>query len=334
MENSIEVLYSKLEKQQNQLQILEKEVKKLKANEYFLKQLVRSYKNGINRDAILFEIENFRGLGINLERREKRIVISMTSFWGRLYDVPYAIYSLMCQTLKPDAIVLWLNEEDYEKPDESLPLTLKKLEKNGLTIRYCKDKRSYTKLVYALQEYSEDIIVTADDDIFYPTDWLEKLYNAHLENPDQIIAHRIHRVKIENGKIAPYTEWKKGIEYTQASVLNFLTGVGGVLYPPHSLYTDVLKDEIYQKYVPMADDIWFWAMAVLNGKKIVNMPGCYRNLRFVNTIREYHLNDEVTLAKQNVDNDYNTIQLNSLLEIYPQLLQICLEAEADLLNAE
>ena len=48
--------------------------------------------------------------------------------------------------------------------------------KNGLEIRFVKDIGSYTKAIYAFKEFSESIIVTADDDIFYPKDWLKKLY--------------------------------------------------------------------------------------------------------------------------------------------------------------
>lgn len=329
MLNEIEELQNEVKLQGEQINELKREINRMKSDFDFLSRLMKSYKSGINRDAISFEMENFSGLGVNREKRSMNLIVSLTSFRGRLYDVPYAIYSLMCQSLKPDKIILWLNEKDFPNEDESLPISIRKMIKNGLTIRYCEDKRSYTKLIHALEEYPDDIIITADDDIYYPVDWLEKLFKAHLKFPDQIISHRIHKVKIEAGKIASYTTWKKNLKYTEASVLNFLTGVGGVLYPPHSLYKDVLKNEIYEKYVPMADDIWFWAMAVLNGRKIANMPDCYNRLKFVNAIREYRLNDEQVLAKQNVDEDYNTMQLNALIEVYPELLQRCLEAQKE-----
>ena len=52
------------------------------------------------------------------------------------------------------------------------------------------------------------------------------------------------------------------------SFLNFLTGVGGVLYPPNSLHQDILSQEGFSSLCPNADDIWFWAMAVLADTKI------------------------------------------------------------------
>ena len=44
--------------------------------------------------------------------------------------------------------------------EEDLPENLLKLKNNGLTIKWCKDMRSFTKLVPALEMYKNDIIVT------------------------------------------------------------------------------------------------------------------------------------------------------------------------------
>ena len=33
--------------------------------------------------------------------------------------------------------------------------------------------------------------MTADDDIIYDKDWLEKLYKTYLKHPKSIVAHRI-----------------------------------------------------------------------------------------------------------------------------------------------
>ena len=60
------------------------------------------------------------------------------------------------------------------------------------------------------------------------------------------------------------------------------TGVGGVLYPPHSLKTEMIDCKIFREMDPTVDDIWFWAAAVENGSKIapvpfaVNFPGTGR----------------------------------------------------------
>ncbi|MCI8891515.1 MAG: glycosyltransferase [Eubacterium sp.] len=320
-----EEIKNELGKLREELNRQKQKVEKLEGYAGFIRKLRRVYSEGINRDRLACEMDAFQGLGITTEKRRQKVIVSLTSYKGRLYDIHYAIYSLLCQTFKPDQVVLWLGEEDYPNGDRDLPHSLYRLKKNGLSIYYRKDRGSYTKLVYALREYPDDIIVTADDDIFYPENWLKKLYGGYQKEKEQIICHRMHRVKVNQGMIAPYAEWEKELEYTQASVLNFLTGVGGVLYPPHSLYKDVLREELYEKYAPMADDIWFWAMAVLNGRKIGNMPDCNNKLRFINIVREVHLNDDASLTKQNNVNDMNTMQMNRMIKAYPRLLKICAE---------
>ena len=40
------------------------------------------------------------------------------------------------------------------------------------------------------------------------------------------------------------------------------------MYPPKSLYKDVLDVKKFTKFAPTNDDIWFWCMAILNGFKI------------------------------------------------------------------
>ncbi len=47
-----------------------------------------------------------------------------------------------------------------------------------------------------------------------------------------------------------------------------ITGLHGVLYPPHALSNIVFEEKLFQNLAPTGDDIWFWAMAVLNQTKI------------------------------------------------------------------
>ena len=84
-----------------------------------------------------------------------------------------------------------------------------KLKKNGLTIKWCKNIKSYKKLIPALQEYSNDIIITADDDIYYPENWLKILYETHKQHPENIIAHRSKKITLNDKKeISSYNNWQ------------------------------------------------------------------------------------------------------------------------------
>ena len=56
------------------------------------------------------EIDSFAGLGVTRDKRNPRLIVSMTSYPERMHDMHFALYSLLKQTLKPDEIVLWLAE--------------------------------------------------------------------------------------------------------------------------------------------------------------------------------------------------------------------------------
>lgn len=80
-----------------------------------------------------------------------------------------------------------------------------KLRSFGLTIDWCENLRPYKKLIPALEKYPDNIIVTADDDIFYRPDWLKFLYDEHTKNPDCVVAHRCQRIRLDaQGKLYSY----------------------------------------------------------------------------------------------------------------------------------
>ncbi len=276
---------------------------------------------GINKEKISYDMENFNSMGVsdNPEIKSPRLIVSLTSFPDRMYDIHYAVYSLLNQTKKPDMLVLYLAEDEFKKKREELPQKLTALEKNGLTIKWCKDLKSYKKLVPALAEYPNDIIVTADDDIYYPADWLSKLYESYLKNPEHIHAHRCHKIKINDDVILPYNNWEKCINDNSADFLNFCTTGGGVLFPPKSLHSDVLKEELFLKLAPNADDIWFYSMAVLNNTKIKVTDNPNNEIRYVNPARELGFYDEKSLFLNGNNTDGNDIQLKNVAKHYPEV---------------
>lgn len=280
----------------------------------------------MNKEKVLSEMENnIDYYGITKEKRDTKLIVSLTSFPERMYDIHYNLYSLLNQSVKPDEIILWLALEQFPNKEDDIPQKVLNLTKHGLRIEFTNDMKSYKKLIPSLKNYSSDIIITADDDIYYSKDWLEKLYNEYLQNPDCIIAHRCHRVTFDlNKNIAPYTKWEKEIEDDSSSTLNFFTGAGGVLYPPNSLCLDVLNEELFINLAPNADDIWFWAMALLNNKKIKVVNNPINKLIYINPEREIGFNGETTLYSQNkVDNDK---QLMNIINEYPQIINM-LESE-------
>ena len=275
--------------------------------------------NTIDRDLIDTEIEKFDYCGVS--DNENDVIVTLTSFPPRIYEIKYTLFSLLTQTVKPSKVILWLAKDEFPNLEKDLPDDVIKLKQNGLTISWCDNLCSYKKIIPALEEYPNRILVSADDDIFYEKDWLEKLIKAHNDYPDCVIAHRAHRIKISHSKIAPYKKWKKSINSNKPSYLNFLTSGGGALYPPRCFYKDVLNKEIFLKLLPKADDIWIWAMAVLNGKKIFVTKNHVKKLTYVNPARERGLTNEETLFSFNKKGG-NDEQLKNLLNYYPEIMDI------------
>lgn len=272
----------------------------------------------IDKGKLDMEIENFNENGLNLEKRDKKIIVSLTSGPERIYDVSYCIYSLLTQSLKPDMVILCLAEEQFPNKEENLPSKLLKLKDNGLTIKWCQDIGPYKKLIPALKEYSSDYIVTVDDDIFYPGDWLRNIWNQYNKAQNTIIVSEARRISFNsNGLIDNFSSWGIINKKSESSFLNFPNCVGGTLYFPNSLNEKVFDESLFLKLCPTNDKIWYWAMAVLNESKISvigEVP-----LTYINVARKIGILNESTF--QNSD-EMNDIQMRNVLNEFPKILDI------------
>lgn len=261
------------------------------------------------------EIDRFTKKNRNNGR--ERIVVSLTSYPGRIMHIKYTLYSLIAQNYPADEIVLWLSEDEFPAKELELPSYLLEWERYGVKVRWVKENlKSYKKLIPTLKEYKDDIIVTADDDIYYLPEWLEVLYEEHKKFPEDVIAHRARKIGIDgSGKILPYQEWylirgKNGA----SSRFNLLTGGGGALFPSGSLHEDVLKTNIFMKLLPNTDDIWFWGMAVLNNRRIRVPEKCICNV--VHTDRNMQLSGNTLWETNQHDND---MRFHLLMDAYPMI---------------
>ena len=244
--------------------------------------------------------------------REIPIIVSLTSYRGRFKSLPKTLYSILNQSLKPDRIILWLNEEDENLT--SIPYEITQFVKNGLEIKFVKNIRSYTKAIYAFKEYPNSIIVTADDDIYYAANWLKKLYLSYISHPEDIHVHKTVRVKYNEDGILPYKCWEKNIKKETADYQNFICGAGGVLYPPKCFSREVLREDIFLKHSPNSDDVWFWVMALVNNKKIRLVKNHIEKLLLTNIFNQLF---GKTLYFHNKNGGYDR-QLNNLMKFYGQ----------------
>ena len=126
---------------------------------------------------------------LNKTDRDFNLVLSLTSFPGRINIIWQTLITLLNQTYKPDKIELWLAKDQFA--DIDIPKSIKKLSKYGIEIRYCEDVKSYKKLIPALKEHPDSVIITFDDDAFYKKDTVEKLMQNYLQHKKEIQCQRV-----------------------------------------------------------------------------------------------------------------------------------------------
>jgi hypothetical protein len=253
-------------------------------------------------------------------QKKEQVIVSLTSFPAAIRYAVQAVKSILEGTVLPDKVVLYLTFSQFG--ESGIPEELHELAENNpvFEIRnYDDDIRSYTKLVPALNDFPDAVIVTIDDDVRYDKNMLRVLLRLHDKFPDAILAHRAKRIKLN----APYRKWKKYRWYhfvfkrIHSSYKNLQTGVGGVLYPPHSLKKEMINPELFKAIAPTTDDIWFWAAAVANGTKIIPVPFGYNKPRGLKKPKVLSL--KTTNFKSGID--LNSESLKKIIEKYPEILQ-------------
>jgi 2-polyprenyl-3-methyl-5-hydroxy-6-metoxy-1,4-benzoquinol methylase len=190
----------------------------------------------------------------------KNIIVSLTTYGKRINNVYLTIESIMRQTIKPNKILLWLASDEFSLG--TIPQSVQLQQKRGLEIHFCEDLLSYKKLIPSLSLYEDDVIITIDDDVIYPPNFLDVLITEHIKHPHDIICTRAREIQFnETNQLKPYVEWPYVINSQSiASPLFVAIGIGGVLYPPHSLSLSNLDGKNFLETAPYADDLWFKAM--------------------------------------------------------------------------
>jgi hypothetical protein len=119
----------------------------------------------------------------------------------------------------------------------------------------------------------------------------------------------------------PYRKWKKYRWYhflfqrIHSDFKNIQTGVGGVLYPPHSLKKEMMDVELFTELAPTTDDIWFWAAGVANGYPVIPVPFGHNKPKGLGKPRKLSL--KTVNFKSGIDR--NSAALKNILEKYPEV---------------
>ena len=217
-------------------------------------------------------------IGTSQVGREVKILVSLTCKSADLDILPKTIYSILNQKLKADKIILWLDKNDYTMLN--LPYYITRFVKNGLEIRFIEDLGEYNKTYYPMKECKNFIIVTANNGIYYQKDWLQKLYLSYISHPRDIHVHNIKKVKIEKNNIV----LKKTDNDELSSFCNY--AISGILYPPNCFSNEILRKDIFLKYLAKNSNTWFWLMSLAHNRKIRQVKN-HNHFIFTTTFNEF-----------------------------------------------
>jgi division/cell wall cluster transcriptional repressor MraZ len=237
----------------------------------------------------------------------QKLIVSLTSWHKRFSTLQHTLQCLLKQTVKADRIILWLAESERHLVPESVFAFAAK----GIEIKYCEDIRSYKKIVPTLLEEPNAFIVTADDDLAYEPEWLERLIAGWNGDYKTAVAHRAHKIRLnQDNTPVPYKDWEWNYSAsTDLSDLIFPTSGFGVLYPPQCFHGDMLKKNIFEKLSPGADDVWLFWMCRLNGVKFNVVPD-----RMIS--REWQGTSENGLWQTNLLKGENDKYIKNMIEKY------------------
>lgn len=232
-------------------------------------------------------------------KQSDNVIISLTSFPARIDNIWQTIACLMLQSYPAKKIILWLSEDQFGS-DYELPSRLRSFSSDVFEVRWVKgDIRSHKKYYYIAKEFPDSLVLLVDDDIFYPTDMLERLMVAHKNNPQAVICQYGYEMAYDkDGSIRPYNTWAKVYKESASRNLFFGSG-GGTLLRLQSLYKDLLRLDLSTKLTPIADDVWLNAMVRLTGLPVIMiktghiLPVSNKNdVRLASENRRLNKNDE------------------------------------------
>lgn len=186
-------------------------------------------------------------------KKDDTIIVSMTSWTKRINKVINVLRLMDMQTLMPDKIILNLSTDEFNNKEKDLPSDLVnyiKEHKNTELYWVKENTKPYKKLIPTLKRYPDAVIITIDDDITYPQNFIEILYKKYIDYNKQC--------PITSGTY----QWDNGI-YTHYGCFSLVTS------KLFGKYIWELYDNVYQKNKDICQfsDVLFTYAMLLNGKQ-------------------------------------------------------------------
>ena len=198
------------------------------------------------------------------------VTITMTAISSRFGSLPQTIKSLLGQNYPNFKVRLYLSREPFlidngigDAPPSPLTAMVQS-HPDRFQISVVPNIGSYRKLIPFLIETwgQRNLVATADDDTFYPADWLQRLVRSYLRLRC-VIAYRGHYMQHDGHFLTPYRSWMSCRVRRNPDIFCLPTGKDGVLYDTIFFHPSVMDYQSALQIAPTADDLWFkWHTAV------------------------------------------------------------------------
>ncbi|MDY7542774.1 MULTISPECIES: hypothetical protein [unclassified Cryobacterium] len=185
----------------------------------------------------------------------------MTTHGARIERAYIALESIARGRARPARLLLWLDDEEIFR---ALPQSLRRLERRGLEVILDLNKyKVHTKYYPYVKSVDVHVmpLVTADDDVLYPREWLSALQAEHALFPNDVICFRAHRIPVVGDALGPYKTWAPCNDF-HAGISNLGTSVSGQLFPAPVVNAIRAKGDEFRTLVPDADDLWLHVCTV------------------------------------------------------------------------
>lgn len=201
---------------------------------------------------------------------DKKIILSMATMPCRKKRLEENLPAILGQSYYFDLLILNVNSPELTDDDMEWYYNLAKQDERIIINKAESKWKSCNKLIPTLQKYPEDIIITIDDDVFYPKDCIRYLVDEYIKHPDCIITHEIHPLKfLDNGFITYHMT--VDCKFLQKEWGKYLSNC--TLFPPHVFDgTDIFDyDKMMLCVNGIHDELWFWVMSTINKVQCIGL---------------------------------------------------------------
>lgn len=248
---------------------------------------------------------------LNREKRDEIVVASLTSYPARINCVWLVVKSLFLQTYKPDRVILWLAEEQF--PTKELPRNLTIMQNYGLEIKWVKDIYGHKKYrVPVMEQTSNEVVITFDDDIVYSPKCIERLMAVHKKHPNSLVCERGQTY--DDKKECNPGRWKT-ISDTGVIVPTYSMNPspgGGCLIPFGAFHPDAVKEECFRRLAYKNDDLWYMFMCAANKTRMIKTRKYHKIFSLVEGSQIEQM------ATENVMGNQNNVVMEGLKKAYPE----------------